>query len=165
MGEGEQSGSALRKDNSHGGGQRGHGMVGPGAQFLPVTEVDENGADPGAAAAIHVAPAVADHPGAGEVDAQRRSRIQQHAGLGFPPAVFRVVATLARSEADLNPDDLRDEDLQAGVHRRDDGWRHGAAADIGLVRRNNEKVAGGVQRTAGCWGIGVETEFVGRCRG
>jgi len=51
--------------------------------------------------------------------------------------------------ADLDACDLRHELPQAGVHRLDHGRRLGAAADIGLVRHDHERIAGGAQRATG----------------
>ena len=139
----------LGKDNSGGGGKRLHAEIRRGLQFLGVAEVDEYGPHAGAFAAIDVAPAIADHPGAGEVEAEVARRVEQHAGLGLAATVVGMRDALARGIASLDACDLGDEFPQSGVHGLDDGLRLGAAADVGLVGRDHQHVACRVQGTAG----------------
>ena len=72
----------LGKDNSSGGGKRLHTEIRRGLQFLRVAEVDEHGPHAGAFAAVDVAPAIADHPRAGEVEPEGGGGIE-HTAAGF----------------------------------------------------------------------------------
>ena len=124
-------------------------MSGWGAEGFVVAEIDENGADAGALAAVDVAPAVADHPGAGKVETEEHSGVGEHTGSGFAAVVFGVIDALAGGVAGFDVSDRRDELAEAGVHRFDDGLRLRAATDVGLVGDDDEHIAGGGEGGAG----------------
>ncbi len=67
---------------------------------------------------------------------------------------------LARGVAGLNAGDLGDEGLEPGVHRLDNGLRLRAAADVGLIGRDDEDITGGGQSSAACGSIGKEAELI-----
>ncbi len=60
-------------------------------QFLGVTAINENCPAPGGVAAIHVAPAVADHPALREVNTEFSRRAQQHARFRLPAVALGIV--------------------------------------------------------------------------
>ena len=70
----------MRKYNVHGAGKVADREIRRRAQLLRVAAIDEHGAAAGVFTAIDVAPAVADHPGAGEIEAEFAGRAQQQAG-------------------------------------------------------------------------------------
>jgi len=124
-------------------------VVGCGAKFLGVSEVDEDGAEAGALTAVDVAPAVADHPRAGEIESESLGGVGDHPGLGLAAVVIRVGATLAGRVADLDVLEGRDQFAQASVHRFDDGLGLITATDVGLIGGDDEDEAGGGELGAG----------------
>src|ERR1019366_2354408 len=77
----------LGKDNSRGLGEALDDEFGLGVQLLHVAEVNEHRAHPGALAAVDVAPAVPNHPGTRQVEAEVARGVEQHARLGLAPRV------------------------------------------------------------------------------
>ena len=61
-----------------------------GLQFFCIAPVEEDGATTGIRAAIHIAPAVANHPALGEVKMECFGRAVQHAGRGLTKFGGRV---------------------------------------------------------------------------
>lgn len=149
----------MGKDNSGCFSEGFHREIGRRAKCLIVTEIDENGADTCPLAAIDVAPPIADHPRAGEVDSERAGRVQDHAWFGFPSAIFRMIDSFARRITDLDAGNLGYEFKEAYVHRIDDSSRLIAATDVGLVRRHDEQISGGGELRAGFRDAGKEGEL------
>jgi hypothetical protein len=118
----------------------------------------------GAGPAVHIAPAVADHPALREVEMKGGGGIVQHARLGLAAASLGVGPALAGRDAGLDARDGRQQFLQVGVHRRDHGEAQGAAPDIGLVGGDDQHIAGRVEPGTRCDGIRVEREFLQRDR-
>src|ERR1019366_4505046 len=149
----------LGKDNSRGLGEALDDEFGLGVQLLHVAEVNEHRAHSGALAAVDVAPAVPNHPGTRQVEAEVTCSIEQHAGLRLAPRVGLGFIAPGRV-ADLDPLDLGHELTQPVVHRLDDGLRLGAPAHIGLIGGDDQGVSGVVQLTARGRHAGEEAEFV-----
>lgn len=120
-------------------------------------KIDEDRANAGASSAVDVAPAIADQPGAREVEIEGGGGIEDHTGLGLASAGRFAAAWIV---ADLDTFNLGDEGAQAIMHGIDDELRLRAATDVRLVGDDHQGVAGLIERTAGGGDIGEELELV-----
>ena len=131
----------LVQDYVRGLGQIASGKIRFLPEFLRVAAINENRPAAGGMAAIHVAPAVADHPALRKVNAEFARGAQQHARLRL--AAIAVGQTLAGMITDFHA-----VKRQLPAHFSVDGFDQFqldcAATDIRLVRGDDEQKAGGL---------------------
>ena len=127
------------KNDFYGAGEILRGEVGRLSQRLGVMALDENGAATGRVAAIHITPAVPNHPTARQINVQLARRPEQHARLRFATIAIRLA--LSRMEAGLDPVE-RQVARHILMHVFDRFARDQTAANIGLIGGNDEEESG-----------------------
>jgi len=108
-------------------------------------------------AAIHIAPAVANHPALSKINAQLARGAQQHAGLRLAAVAVRLA--LAGVETNLNAVN-RQLRQQMRVNHFDDFPFQSAAPNVWLVRRNDKKESGSFQFCASSGDFRKDFKFV-----
>jgi hypothetical protein len=136
-------GGTVAKDYSDGGRKVWYYETRPGAELFIVAKINEDGAATCGVTAVNIAPAVAHHPTASEIESESSGGIEQHSRRGFAPQAGRRSAT--RVVADLNVVNSRYEPAQMCMHSLDHGLRLGATSDIGLVGGDDQHEAGRFQ--------------------
>jgi len=108
-------------------------------------------------AAIHISPAIANHPAFRQINVQFARGAQQHARLRL--AAVAIGQTLARVKTNLHAVNGKLLD-QMRVNCFHEFLFQGAASDIRLVRRNDQQKSGGFQFRAGAGNFGKEFKFI-----
>ena len=114
-------------------------------EFFRITVVDQNRGNPRRTAGIDVAPAVADHEAAREIDAQFALGAEQHAGLRLATVAFRrafagVITDFHAIDGERPP--------HVVVNRLDGFLLGRAAANVRLVGGDDEEEASPLQLPA-----------------
>ena len=116
------------------------------AQFFGISLVNPNGGAASGMAAVNVAPAISNHETARKIDVQVSGRTQEHAGTRFAKfgGWFFVTGIIAH---------LDSIDGEFATHMGMDHFHHFlfqyAAADIGLIRGDNQAKTGLLEEIAG----------------
>jgi len=111
-------------------------------QFLRVAAINENGFAAGSVAAIHIAPAVADHPALRKVNAEFARSLKQHPRLGL--ATFTIGQDFARMKTNFHAVN-RQLRRHVRVDFFDNFLGERAPANIRLIRGNDEQKTSGLQ--------------------